>query len=252
MPTDLGIPSLSRAVLVDLDDTLFDHRGTCREAIAALRRSRPFLGERSLPELWREYLQLLEDVWPDVLRGGLTVEQARRERWRRLALSCGRALTAEEAQELSKEYRAEYQRLRRPVPGAVALVRHLSSEVPVVVVSNNETAEQEEKVRFLGIDRFLTGLIVSEAVGVAKPDPRIFRVALSAAGVPAEQAVMVGDSWPNDVLGARAAGIRAVWFNRRRMSLPEGGCVEQLRSFRPLAATARTLLRPAAAPSRAL
>jgi putative hydrolase of the HAD superfamily len=49
---------------------------------------------------------------------------------------------------------------------------------------------------------------------VSKPDPRIFEIALARAGVGPAEAVMVGDSWENDIQGARAAGVRAVWFNR--------------------------------------
>ena len=67
-------------------------------------------------------------------------------------------------------------------------------------------------------------VVSSRDVGVAKPDPFFYRAALLRAGPrrrpPAgrERAVMVGDSWANDVEGARRAGLRAVWFNRARAS----------------------------------
>ena len=84
----------------------------------------------------------------------------------------------------------------------------------MVVVSNNLLEEQQEKLRACGMDRFVDVLVVSEEVGVAKPERRIFEVALERAQVRADEAVMIGDSWANDVEGARAAGIRAVWFTR--------------------------------------
>ena len=49
---------------------------------------------------------------------------------------------------------------------------------------------------------------------MAKPDPRIFAIALERLGCAAADAVMIGDSWPADIEGARAAGVRAIWFNR--------------------------------------
>ena len=245
-----GLPR-SRAVLLDMDDTIFDHSLTCRAAISALRRTEPYLRRRPLEALWREYLELLDAVGPRIGAGSLSVAEARTERWRRIAASCGRELLEPEAVELSRRYRDQYQRRRRAVPGARQLLEHLHGHARVVVVTNNEVAEQEEKVRFLGIGPLLDGLVVSEAVGVGKPDPRIFEVALSAANVPASATTMLGDSWTSDVLGARAVGIRAVWFNRFGRPLPDGGGVVELRSLRPVTPVVDLLLdRHGSAPSR--
>jgi FMN phosphatase YigB (HAD superfamily) len=84
----------------------------------------------------------------------------------------------------------------------------------VVIVSNNLLEEQQEKLRQCGLEQYVDLLVVSSEAGVSKPDPRIFEIALARAGVGAGDAVMVGDSWENDIKGARAAGVRAVWFNR--------------------------------------
>jgi len=243
VPTSSSAPIPAvRAVLIDMDDTIFDHSLTCRAAIAALRRGEPYLRRRSLGELWSEYLGLLDAISPSVLSGAVSVEAARIERWRRIALACGARLSPAEARELSQEYRSHYQRLRRAVPGAKQLLERLHDEFPVVVVTNNEVAEQEEKVRFLGIGSLIDGLVVSQAVGSAKPDGRIFRVALGLAGVPPEEATMFGDSWTSDVLGARGVGVRPVWFNRFHRPSPDHGSVAEVRSLRPLQAARETIL----------
>ena len=62
----------------------------------------------------------------------------------------------------------------------------------------------------LGLGRHLDFVIDSSVVGVEKPDPRIFRIALERAGVAASDAVYVGDLYSVDVLGARAAGLNAI------------------------------------------
>jgi len=237
------------AVLLDMDDTIFDHSLTCRAAIASLRSANPYLRRRPLNELWQEYLTLLDAVSPGSGGRSWTADQARRERWRRLALSCGAELSGGQVAELSQTYRERYQRLRRPVPGARELVARLHSFVPVVIVTNNEVAEQEEKVRFLGVGPWIDGLVVSEAVGVAKPDPRIFAKALASVGVPAEQATMLGDSWTSDVQGSAGAGLRPVWFNRFHRPRPEDRPVDEIRSLRPLRPAESLLLGRAAASS---
>jgi FMN phosphatase YigB (HAD superfamily) len=70
-------------------------------------------------------------------------------------------------------------------------------------------------------------VITSNEVGAAKPDPFFYRAALlrlGRGGVPLtpHHAVMVGDSWTNDVEGARKAGLRAIWFNPARRDRPPG------------------------------
>jgi putative hydrolase of the HAD superfamily len=62
----------------------------------------------------------------------------------------------------------------------------------------------------LGLARHLDFVIDSSQVGVEKPDPRIFRIALERAGVAATEAVYVGDLYSIDVVGARAAGLSAI------------------------------------------
>jgi putative hydrolase of the HAD superfamily len=66
----------------------------------------------------------------------------------------------------------------------------------------------------LGLDRYLDFILPSGAVGVAKPNPAFYRMALDAAGVEPADALMVGDSYRADVRGAWSAGMDAVWLAR--------------------------------------
>lgn len=65
----------------------------------------------------------------------------------------------------------------------------------------------------LGIGRYFRFRGYSDELRLRKPDPRIFRTALGALGLAAEEAVHVGDDVTADVAGATAVGMRAVWFN---------------------------------------
>jgi HAD superfamily hydrolase (TIGR01509 family) len=88
-----------------------------------------------------------------------------------------------------------------------ALGRAREAAVRVAVVSNSEgvLARVFEQ---LGILDAVDLVVDSGVVGVEKPDPRIFRVALDHFGVAPERALHLGDNFSTDVLGARAAGIR--------------------------------------------
>jgi len=80
--------------------------------------------------------------------------------------------------------------------------------VKVAIVSNSE-GMLDRLFADLGILRHFDTVVDSGKVGVEKPDPRIFRIALDRFGVPAERALMLGDTFVTDIAGARAAGMRA-------------------------------------------
>lgn len=67
----------------------------------------------------------------------------------------------------------------------------------------------------VGLEAYFDAVFTAAQIGVEKPDPAFFRAALEGLGLVSREAVMVGDSYPNDVAGAKGAGLRAVWFNER-------------------------------------
>jgi putative hydrolase of the HAD superfamily len=119
------------------------------------------------------------------------------------------------------------------VPGALALLRGLKGKAKVGIVSNNLEDEQREKLRYCGMDGLVDFLVTPDRVGAAKPDRLIFQAALARLDCSPQQAVMVGDSWEDDILGAQGAGIRAVWFNRWGLPPPYHDGVVELSSFQP-------------------
>jgi putative hydrolase of the HAD superfamily len=80
------------------------------------------------------------------------------------------------------------------------------------IVTNGEVQFQAPKITQLSIGRYLSTVVISEAVQMQKPDPRIFAHALAAIGCAAVHAWFVGDHPINDVLGAAAVGLRPIWL----------------------------------------
>lgn len=75
----------------------------------------------------------------------------------------------------------------------------------------------------LAITSLADPVIISAELGIEKPDPAIFRAAVDAWGVSPERILHVGDTWVDDVEGARAAGLRPAWFNPAGAPRPEAG-----------------------------
>jgi putative hydrolase of the HAD superfamily len=221
-------------ILFDLDDTLFDHAGTARAALAATSTGRATLQGVPVEELYSSYSELLEELHAQVMSGRISYLEARQQRFARLLAPYEPAATAAEAMQLAEHHYGHYQRLRRPVAGALALLQALKPEYKIGIITNNRLAEQQEKLRYLGMSELVDALITSEEVGVPKPDPRIYQVALERLGAEAAQAVMVGDNWTADVVGALAVGIRPVWLNRTGAARPLLH-VAEVTSLEPLA-----------------
>ena len=95
-----------------------------------------------------------------------------------------------------------------PAGFAAAMDRVHAAGVKVAIVSNSEGMLQK-LFGDLGILRHFDRVVDSGIVGVTKPDPRIFRIALEHFGLGADRALMLGDTYATDIVGARAAGIRA-------------------------------------------
>ena len=217
-----------RAVLFDLDDTLFDHRLCARTALTALHGAYEVLRGRPFAEVERLHASFLEELHPRVTAGELPLEEARQERFRRLFAALGETPDESVVAEAAETYRGGYVKIRRPIAGAAALLAAVKQRARVGIVSNNLLDEQQGKLRQCELDRYVDVLVVSEEAGMSKPDPRIFQIALDRLECAAAEVVMVGDSWAADVIGARAAGIRPIWFNPERSPSPEpdAGVVE--------------------------
>lgn len=209
---------MPRAVLFDLDDTLFDHRRSARAALQAVHSRHA--AALDFAEFERHHGIYLEEMHVEVLAGRVGLDDARRERFRRVFEALGVTLAPAQVDAVASAYRRGYMTSRRALDGAAALLTALRPHARIAIVTNNLLDEQLDKLQYCGLAPWVDAVIASEDVGVSKPDPAIFHIALERIGVAASAAVMVGDAWVNDIEGARAAGIRAVWFNPDRAPRP--------------------------------
>jgi putative hydrolase of the HAD superfamily len=118
----------------------------------------------------------------------------------------------------------------RAVDGAQDALRRLRPHFRLLVATNADDSTERDVLAALsrvGLDGLVDGVVSSRDVGARKPDALFYRAALLRAGraglsLEPGRAVMVGDSWPNDVAGAQAAGLRAIWLNPSKARRPAG------------------------------
>jgi YjjG family noncanonical pyrimidine nucleotidase len=221
-----------KGILFDLDDTLFDHRHSSRSALASLQNKYDCFSRLTLDEFEKEHLTLLEEIHLNqVLTGEYSIEEARAERFRRMFKKFGNNDYDTLAYESAEHYRDVYQDSRRLITGAVELLRKFHGKLKIAIVSNNLLDEQIGKLKHLGIDKFFDAIVVSEEVGVTKPDPLIFQTALDRISCAANEVIMVGDKWNVDIIGATNLGIKSIWLNIFDVPCPDENLAPEVKTL---------------------
>ena len=176
---------------------------------------------------------MLEDFHGRFLAGEFTLDEARLARMQALFATFDRRIDDATAGRVAHLYREQHQANRRLVAGAIELLEALRGRCRMGIVTNNSSAEQREKLRALDIVGFFDAVVISEEVGVTKPDPMIFALALQGIGVDAADALFIGDNWTNDIAGALAAGMKAIWLDREPETPAPAGLPGQKSPERP-------------------
>lgn len=198
-----------RLITFDLDDTFWDVAPVMRGAEATLRDwlagHAPRLGAVPIEHLGRIRAELLGQE--PALRHRLS-ELRRRMLFHALAeAGYGKAEASQLAELAFQVYLAARHRVAL-FPEVQPTLHALASRYALAVLTNGNA-----DVRRLGLADYFQFTLCAEELGIGKPDPHPFREALRRGGVHAEEAVHVGDHPGDDIGGAQAAGLRAIWFN---------------------------------------
>ncbi|HTH13551.1 MAG TPA: YjjG family noncanonical pyrimidine nucleotidase [Spirochaetia bacterium] len=196
-------------ILFDADDTLFDF---VRAEAWAFDKTLEALGRKD-PDgaVGVVYRRINRGLWADLEAGRISKDALRVERFRRTFTELGWDAPATEASETFVARLAEAAFL---LPGAGEICQALAGNHRLVIVTNGITEVQKGRLARSGLAPWIDHLVISDEVGVAKPDPAIFAHALVRAGHPEKATVlMVGDSLSSDIRGGQNFGIDTCWFN---------------------------------------
>ncbi|GGW75649.1 hydrolase [Streptomyces lucensis JCM 4490] len=201
-----------RAVVWDVDDTLFDYTTADREGMRAHLAAEGLLAGYASPEealvRWREITDL---QWARYAAGECTFQAQRRDRVR---VFLDADLSDTEADVWFRRYVGHYEAAWSLFPDVLPVLEVLAASHRHSVLSNSSITVQEHKLRTLGVlDRFESVLCAAE-LGVSKPEAAAFLAACEALGLPPHEVAYVGDHPEIDGRGAAEAGLLSVWIDR--------------------------------------
>jgi putative hydrolase of the HAD superfamily len=119
------------------------------------------------------------------------------------------------------EFLAICPRLPHLIEGAREILEQTKGAYTHVILTNGFIEVQGFKMAAAEIEEYFSTVVYSEEAGVRKPHAAIFELALQRANCTAEEALMIGDDWDADILGARNAGIDQVFFTGTEKRLAE-------------------------------
>ena len=206
-----------RTIFVDLDDTIWDFTANSKVALKAVYERYQLDNQCSYDVFIKEYLLINEKLWSLYHHGKIEKDFLKRERFRASFERCG--IICESPERFDYDYLETIVTLKKVVAGAPKLLQHLKKRGSVNVLSNGFANLQFRKLQSAGLDRYIDLMVLSDDIGVTKPDKQLFDYALEKAKANAETTLMIGDNYDADILGAYNAGWKTIFFNRRGESI---------------------------------
>jgi putative hydrolase of the HAD superfamily len=201
-----------RAVVWDIDDTLFDYTTADRAGMGAHLAAEGLLdGYDTVEQALAHWRAITDQQWARFSAGEVTFEGQRRDRVR---VFLGEQLTDAGADAWFQRYLAHYEAAWALFPDVLPALDALAASHRHAVLSNSSLTVQDRKLRTLGVhDRFEHILCAAE-LGISKPEAGAFLAACEALELAPHQVAYVGDHPEIDGRGAADAGLLSVWIDR--------------------------------------
>ncbi|MBM6619386.1 HAD family hydrolase [Bacillus suaedaesalsae] len=189
-----------KAIIFDLDCTLHD-RETSLFLFLKSQYDRLLSSEISIsfPEFYNEFVKLEQfgRKWKDVVYGELLAK------YKEIRLT---------SSELLEDYWYRFSEHCVAFDGTEFMLRELKEKnYRLGMITNGKTDFQKATIHALGIEDFFDDIIISDEIGLKKPDSRIFEASLHNLSVNKEHAVYIGDHPVDDIKAASDVGLQTIW-----------------------------------------
>ena len=200
-------------LFIDLDDTIYDFSGASRESF---RETYDLLHYERYFDSFEHYLSLYEpynlELWRIYGEGKITKEELNKRRYSH-PLECVGVKDQQLADTFCHEALGRIPTKGPLMPGAMEILEYLRPKYNMYILSNGFKELQSRKMRTAGIDGYFDALILSEDIGINKPNRELYEYALEKTGSILSESLMIGDMFDTDIVGAANIGMEQMYYN---------------------------------------
>ena len=200
-----------KAVIFDADDTIINHKECEKQALQYLFDK---IGEKYNNQYQDIFRPLDWQLWDDVTnkKNIVSIEKIPEYRFELFFKEINIEYdNYKKANELFMEGFAKTSAL---TSNAYEVVKYLYDKgYKIYIITNGIVELQKPRIMNSAIASYISNIIISEQVGVSKPNCKIFNILLEKENLTSNEVIMVGDSLEKDVKGAQSANIKAIWYN---------------------------------------
>ena len=200
-------------IIFDADETLFDFKKSERDAFknAMLEFDIEYDENHHL----KIYSEINSAIWKEFENGIITQEKLKVERFKRLA---DRLNVSFDEHLFAKSYMKHLANASFLYDDSIELIESLYKDYRLTIVTNGLKDVQNKRIKKSAIAKYFEDIVISEEVKVAKPDPKIFEIALNnLKHTDKSKVLMVGDSLTSDIKGGINSGIDTCWYNPNKV-----------------------------------
>ena len=203
-------------LFIDLDDTIYDFSAASREAFM---ETYELLHYDRFFDSFNHYYSIYEpynlELWHIYGEGKITKEELNKRRYS-YPLEVVGIKDQELADTFCREALGRIPTKNRLIDGAIELLEYLRPKYNMYILSNGFKELQSHKMRTAGIDKYFDALILSEDIGVNKPNRELYEYALEKTDSKLEESIMIGDMFETDIVGAANIGMKQIYFNPKK------------------------------------
>jgi putative hydrolase of the HAD superfamily len=205
----------------DLDHTIWDFDKNAEETLHELFHAYQLkgLGLHSAEIFIETYIRNNHELWADYHIGAISKQHLRETRFKKTFIDMGLSPVL-----IPQNFEEDYVRIcptkSNLFPQAIETLSYLKEKYDLHIISNGFKESTEIKMTTAGLGPYFKTIIISEVIGVNKPDRAIFEYALKEAKALKNQSIMIGDNLEADIRGALDFGIDAIYFNPHQKERP--------------------------------
>lgn len=209
-------------IFFDLDDTLWDFAANSLRSLEYIYREYALVRDKfpSFNSFLEVYHTHNSKMWEEFAKGNVSSDFIKTERWRATLYPDTPADNPpSECAMINDAYLTKLATFPHTPYGVIPLLEKLVKSKMIGIISNGFADTQYRKLNSSGLWKYVCRVIVSDEIGIQKPDPRLFDYAVSETGATGTP-IMVGDNPDTDIIGALLAGWEAIWYNPSNKQFP--------------------------------